>query len=188
MFKKSLALGLLALAGAAQAAVIPVAQKFNAQGYDYFSIVVTEDGIVDFQDTTAPPFDSLISLFDDVGKHIFTGDDTTASSQFHLTQDLEAGIYAVLVTVSDAGKNYFASVGTVSRSDDGFNFGGLFYRAGNGTLTGMRSALSAVTDPVLVEAPYALDISGPVSLPEPATYGLVALALTGLALSRRRMA
>ena len=48
MFKKSLALGLLALAGAAQAAVIPVARKFNAQGYDYFSIVVTEDGIVDF--------------------------------------------------------------------------------------------------------------------------------------------
>lgn len=188
MLKKLLAMGLFALAGAAQAAVIPVARKFNAQGYDHFSIVVTEDGIVDFQDTTAPPFDSLISLFDDAGQHIFTGDDTSGSSQFHLTQDLEAGIYAVLITVSDAGRDYFASVGTVSRSNDGFNFGGFFYRAGNGTLTGMRSALGAVPDPVRVEAPYTLDIRGPVSVPEPATYALVALALTALALSRRGVA
>lgn len=189
MLKKSLAIGLFALAGAAQAAVISVSGSFNSHGYDFFSIVVAQDDIYDFKDTGAS-FDSLISLFDDAGDHLISGDDSSSGGvHFHLTQNLAMGTYTVLVTSSRAVDYLFPGHSNF-RTTDGFNPGGEYYVNGDRTLDGMKAFLDGGAD-LLAGAAYRVDIGTPV--PEPATYALVALALTGLALTglalkRRRAA
>lgn len=197
MLKKSLALGLLALAGAAQAAVISRAGSFNRQGYDTFPLVVAADDTYDFRDTGAT-FDSLISLYDNVGKHLFSGDDSSSGGvHFHLTQDLESGPYTVLITSSRA-VSYLLSEQSELRTTDGVNDGGEYYTGGlydvgggvfqtrGGTLAGMKAFLDAPSGEALAFQAYGLNISTP--MPEPASYAVVALALAGLALTRRRSA
>ena len=183
MFKISLATSLLALAGALQAAVIPVSGSFNSHGYDTFSLAVAVDNTYDFRDAGAT-FDSLISLFDDAGDHLISGDDSSSGGvHFRLTQDLEAGNYTVLVTSSRAVDHLFPGHSSF-RITDGFN-DGTYYVGGDRNLDDMKAFLDGGGD-VLAGSPYRVDISTP--LPEPASYALVAVALAGLASARRRSA
>ncbi len=183
MLKKLLATSLLTLAGTLQAAVIPVSGSLNSHGYDTFSLVVAADDTYDFRDTGAT-FDSLIALFDDAGDHLISGDDSSSGGvHFRLTQDLDAGIYTVLITSSRAVAYLYPGHSSF-RTSDGVN-DGTFYVGGDRTLDGMTAYLDGGGD-VLSGSAYRVDIGTPV--PEPASHALVALALAGLASTRRRSA
>lgn len=180
------ALALLLALGTANAA--PVAGTFNTSGYDVFTINVGTDSRVDFL-ATGGYSDPSIMLFDGSGHHIISNDDS-GSLNFHLTRDLAAGHYSVLVTYCCSFSTPLYSGGASFVYTDGFNSGSY--------LVGGTATLAGVTNYLLNQPPHYWANGSPYELrltnaeiakvPEPATLALAGLGLLAAAGVRRRRA
>jgi len=167
-------------------------------------LTLLADGIVDFQTATAILGDDpTISLFDAGGNHIVTVDDEYTllpppdgmvffSLQAHLTRNLAAGDYFVLVTEFPIAIFPVATGGASTPDTDGFNYG-TFWFDGSATLADVQAAAAAAGayNEIYRERPYNVTITADVEaapVPEPTSMLLVGsgLALAQIRRARRR--
>jgi hypothetical protein len=159
-----------ALLPAVNANAMSISGVFGAGAYDTVSFSVASAGVVDFQ-MTGGYRDPSISLFNSSGTHLITNDDASDSFLSHITQNLSAGTYSLVVGACCG----FISAGIDTESStDGFNNG--TYYLGNTTLSGLTSYLDSNPNANGVGATYSLTIT---AVPELETYVML---LTGLGL------
>lgn len=156
--------------------------NFNEHGYRVIDLAVASNSNVDFQ-FTGGYGDPTIALFDSAGHHLVTNDDS--SSLFsHLTQNLNAGNYSLVVTYCCNIVN--ALPGSSFTGSDGFN-GGSYWFGGSATLASVQSYLD--TSGWAAGQAYELSVTnateGHTDVPEPQSIALFGAALAALSLSRR---
>ncbi len=112
-------LALCASVGAANATTIT--GTFNAASYQTISLNVATASTVDFQYLSGY-YDPIFQLFDGANNHLISNDDTNSSLLSHLTQNLAAGNYTLLVSYCCNGINAVQATSTFAPTD-GFYIG-----------------------------------------------------------------
>lgn len=197
----------LALTGAmvasnANAIAVDLTGNFGATGYAVVSFTTASSGLVDLLYTGGFE-DPNLSLFDSIGAHLITNDDDydlAISTYSHITQNLAAGSYSMLVSsCCEAWGHAYFDHGALDVETDGYN-NGSYLIGGTATLSGMQffldnSAYSAQAG----GQPFAMTITGDVAditaqvgaislVPEAETYlmMLAGLGLVGAMVRRRK--
>ena len=174
------ACALLAIAPA-QASTI-FSDTFNANGYAVIGFVFT-GGTIDIASTGGYP-DQTISLFDTSFNHIVTNDDTDGT-QPHLTLNLAAGDYHLVVSQCCNAVEFAINQGAAFAGTDGTNSGTYWFSPADFTMSDMTAYLDSV-GPVS-GASWEVTISPDVvANPEPGSIALLSLGGVGLAFVHRR--
>jgi hypothetical protein len=162
--KKSMRLMTSAFAALAAAAVatpagaqVVASGNFSANGYAVVPFT-TPGGIVDLTFNSGYG-DPTFAIFNAAGTHLISNDDANASLYSHITRNLAAGSYTLLVSYCCSGiYNYSRDIGGgSSASTDGFNTGS-YVVGGTGTLSGLEAYLDANPGGP-GNAPYSVTIS-----------------------------
>ena len=91
-------------ASVAAANATTITGTFNSSSYQTISLNVATASTVDFQYLSGY-YDPIFQLFDGANNHIISNDDAGTSLYSHLTQNLAAGNYTLLVSYCCSGTN-----------------------------------------------------------------------------------
>jgi hypothetical protein len=180
-------LALCASVGAANATTIT--GTFNSMSYQTVSLNVATASTVDLQYISGY-YDPNFVLFNGAGNHIISNDDSNNNLFSHLTQNLAAGNYTLLVTYCCGGVNAAAVTATFSNTD-GFN-PGTYWIGGSETLASVEAYLNNLAYGGLSGTQFTIGVNNAAvsvptpALPEPQSLALFGLALAALSLARRR--
>lgn len=183
--------GILALCASVAAANASngstVTGTFNAASYQTIALNVATASTVDLQYLSGY-FDPNFILFDGDNKHLISNDDANNGLYSHITRNLAAGNYTLLVSYCCAAVNAIAAAGAANT--DGVNTGSYWF-GGSATLASVEAYLDNLgyaglsgTEFSLALTNVAVDAGNPV--PEPESLALSGLALLALTLARRR--
>lgn len=174
----------LSMAGA-QATV--VTGTFNANGYDNIAFSLGAAATVDIL-FTGGYGDATFSIFNGTGGHIVTNDDSNSSLNPHITTNLAAGNYTLMVSFCCDSEAHAFQQGAPYVFTDGVNNGDYLF-GGAATLTSMQNFIANNRGPSVGRQAYALNINNVTlghNVPEPTSFALAGLALVGLSLARKR--